>query len=285
MTLNQLSKECGCDIITLRRWVSNNKILTHKEKSGNNRMAKAINEQDRSNFKIWWNARFEFPIDYIIIKDLAKECGVDPNTIRNWAKFNNIEIKKFHTGKSGASCIIENKYAEEFKKVYYSLDNAVAVVSLLDKHKCNWRAANRWAKRTGVQFLKVKSGGRSQKGLSIEDAKDFEVYLKNIKEKGYFYLMQLLPECVPGRIKFGFAYMVEARLASHRITCPNARLIGQWPCLRHKEKSTIKQIMSLMEECFSHSSEVYDCKNVDDVLNATNVFFLTNKTEQTLKLE
>jgi hypothetical protein len=45
--------------------------------------------------------------------------------------------------------------------------------------------------------------------ISTEDAAKFDRY-------GYFYLIQLVPEALPNRIKVGFTDSVEKRLAEHR---------------------------------------------------------------------
>ena len=42
---------------------------------------------------------------------------------------------------------------------------------------------------------------------------------------GYFYLMQLVPEVLPNRIKIGFADNVERRLNEHRTAAPTAKLL------------------------------------------------------------
>jgi hypothetical protein len=49
---------------------------------------------------------------------------------------------------------------------------------------------------------------------------------------GYFYLIQLVPEALPDRVKIGFADNVEKRLAEHRTAAPTARLLKSWPCKR-----------------------------------------------------
>jgi hypothetical protein len=42
---------------------------------------------------------------------------------------------------------------------------------------------------------------------------------------GYFYLIQLVPEALPNRVKIGFADNVEKRLAEHRTAAPTAKLL------------------------------------------------------------
>jgi hypothetical protein len=49
---------------------------------------------------------------------------------------------------------------------------------------------------------------------------------------GYFYVVQLVPEALPNRVKIGFTDDVEKRLAEHRTAAPTARLVKAWPCKR-----------------------------------------------------
>jgi 5'-deoxynucleotidase YfbR-like HD superfamily hydrolase len=110
------------------------------------------------------------------------------------------------------------------------------------------------------------------KGLSPKDAKLFKKHLKKIKEGGVFYLIQLLPECYPNRVKFGFAHFIERRLSEHQITCPNAKLLGNWNCLRSREKDIIKQITKICN-CVGLTTEVFDCEDYKEILNKTEELF------------
>ena len=49
---------------------------------------------------------------------------------------------------------------------------------------------------------------------------------------GFFYLIQLIPEALPNRVKIGFADNVEKRLAEHRTAAPTAKLLKSWACKR-----------------------------------------------------
>ncbi len=49
---------------------------------------------------------------------------------------------------------------------------------------------------------------------------------------GYFYVIQLVPEALPNRVKIGIADSVEKRLAEHRTAAPTAKLLKSWPCKR-----------------------------------------------------
>jgi len=46
---------------------------------------------------------------------------------------------------------------------------------------------------------------------------------------GYFYIIQLVPEALPNRVKIVFADNVATRLAEHRTDAPTAKLLKTWP--------------------------------------------------------
>jgi hypothetical protein len=59
---------------------------------------------------------------------------------------------------------------------------------------------------------------------------------------GYFYLIQLVPEALPNRVKVGFADNVEKRLAEHRTAAPTAKLLKAWPCKRSWDYAVMDSI-------------------------------------------
>lgn len=59
---------------------------------------------------------------------------------------------------------------------------------------------------------------------------------------GVFYLIQLVPEALPHRVKIGFADNVEKRLAEHRTAAPTAKLLKAWPCKRSWDYAAMDSI-------------------------------------------
>jgi hypothetical protein len=59
---------------------------------------------------------------------------------------------------------------------------------------------------------------------------------------GYFYLIQLVPEALPNRVKIGFADNVDKRLAEHRTAAPTAKLVKAWPCKRSWDYAAMDSI-------------------------------------------
>ena len=73
---------------------------------------------------------------------------------------------------------------------------------------------------------------------------------------GYFYLIQLIPEALPHRVKIGFADNVDRRLAEHRTAAPTAKLVKCWPCKRSWDHAAMDSITR--EECTLVSNEVFE---------------------------
>ncbi len=59
---------------------------------------------------------------------------------------------------------------------------------------------------------------------------------------GFFYIMQLVPEALPNRVKIGFADSVERRLAEHHTAAPTARVLKAWPCKRSWDYAAMDSI-------------------------------------------
>jgi hypothetical protein len=58
-------------------------------------------------------------------------------------------------------------------------------------------------------------------------------------EVGIFYVIQLIPELDPTRLKFGYTDDIQVRLAQHRTSAPTARVVKTWPCRRTWEGTVI----------------------------------------------
>lgn len=73
---------------------------------------------------------------------------------------------------------------------------------------------------------------------------------------GYFYVIQLVPEALPNRVKIGFADNVEKRLAEHRTAAPTAKLLKAWPCKRSWDYAAMDSITR--DGCKLVLNEVYE---------------------------
>lgn len=102
------------------------------------------------------------------------------------------------------------------------------------------------------------------------------------KEVGYFYVIRLVPELDPRRVKLGFADDVAIRLAQHRTAAPTAVLVKYWPCKRSWEGTAID---CLAAGCRLILNEVYECEDVDRLLVRGDQFFgLLHAPEEKMQL-
>ena len=70
---------------------------------------------------------------------------------------------------------------------------------------------------------------------SAEETSTFDRY-------GFFYIIQLVPEALPNRVKIGFADSVERRLTEHHTAAPTARVLKAWPCKRSWDYAAMDSI-------------------------------------------
>lgn len=78
----------------------------------------------------------------------------------------------------------------------------------------------------------------------------------NNRNYGYFYLIQLIPEFQPKRIKIGFADDVNKRFKEHQTSSPTAKLLGFWPCKRAWDQAAMDSLTR--ERCQLVLNEVYE---------------------------
>lgn len=87
---------------------------------------------------------------------------------------------------------------------------------------------------------------------------------------GSFYIIQLVPEALPDRVKLGFADNAEKRLTEHRTAAPTAKLLRAWPCKRSWEYAAMDAITR--EGCKLVLNEVYE-GDVQGFLDRAAEFF------------
>ena len=79
---------------------------------------------------------------------------------------------------------------------------------------------------------------------------------------GLIYIVQMLPEVAPWRIKIGHTRMtVGKRLNSYRTLCPNAVVLAFWAGSTSQEQTLLRSIDGRIRK-----SEVFDCDNLESVL-------------------
>lgn len=153
-------------------------------------------------------------------------------------------------------------------------------------------AVKKFALSRGFSFHKVRcEGTRGQRALAFTaDEADVLTMLREAEhfslpggakasqrngEIGWFYVIQLVPEIAPGRIKLGFAQSAERRLDVHRVSSPTAELVKTWRCKRTWEQTAIDSVTR--EGCRKIGkvigAEVFDTEDLPAVVDRANSFF------------
>ena len=154
--------------------------------------------------------------DIVSIKDLAKRLVVDPTTIRRL-------IERF-----GAELAIE------LQKGRGNTSNAKWT------HYLTRDDADRL-----VAFYEARQGG-----MASDAATDsFQAF-------GVFYVIQLVPEALPNRLKIGYSDNLGKRLVEHQTAAPTARVIASWPCKRSWDYAAMDSITR--EGCVWVQNEVFE---------------------------
>lgn len=91
-------------------------------------------------------------------------------------------------------------------------------------------------------------------------------------EGGFFYIIQLIPELDPKRIKLGFADDVNVRLSQHRTSAPTAVVLKSWPCKRSWEGTVIDALASVGGKLILN--EVYEFQDVQALLKHAEQLFV-----------
>ena len=91
---------------------------------------------------------------------------------------------------------------------------------------------------------------------------DFPEPLEPDGDKGYFYVVELIPEHTPFRVKMGWTTSLRKRLSDFRTTCPKVFLLHWWHCEKLDEQKAIDFVDSEIL-VFHLSGEVIDLPATD----------------------
>jgi T5orf172 domain len=169
-------------------------------------------------------------LQLVSYKDIAKRLGIDPGTVRRLIERHGADLGV--TVERGRGNSSNAKWAH-----YLSREDA---------------------ERLATFYLAKHAAGAEP---SAEDA--FQAF-------GYFYLIQLVPEAIPNRIKIGYTDQLEKRLAEHQTAAPTARVIGSWPCKRSRDYAAMDSITRV--GCVWVMNEVFEGEP-EGFIQRANAFF------------
>ena len=154
--------------------------------------------------------------DYVSYKDMAIRLGLDPTTIRRLISLHGAELGI--TVQKGKGNTSNAKWTH-----YLTRDDADRLASFYETRNTRSFAAS-----------------------------SDEPLLRS----GFFYIIQLVPEALPNRIKIGYTDSIDKRLAEHQTAAPTARLLKSWPCKRSWDYAAMDSITR--EGCHWVLNEVFE---------------------------
>ena len=158
------------------------------------------------------------------------------------------------------------------------------------------RTIARYGDELGVTVLKRKtssSRGALTQCISLDAANKLITFLdsktkdnsKNDDQEfffqrfGYFYIVQLVPELMPNRVKIGYTDNLEQRLRDHQTSAPTARYVKYWECKRSWDQSVMDSITR--SDCQLVMNEVYE-GDVTLFVQRADEFFALMPTSKTV---
>lgn len=154
------------------------------------------------------------------------------------------------------------------------------IKTLAERLNKDLSATHKLIKRHNIETSKFRTGnGQLASSISDDDAsrlieeyntnEDFTVQ----QDVGFFYIIALVPDLKPSRLKFGFANDVARRLSDHRCAAPTATILTSFKCERCWEQTAIAAITSGIQYT-RIGFEVYDVEDVDKTIERASRFFM-----------
>jgi len=163
-------------------------------------------------------------------------------------------------------------------------DEYVSIRDLAKRLGMDRSHARRYVLKLGYSFHKRRTpDSGSQLTLCVTSAEADEIASQRadkgfaastvvaISDVGVFYVIQLVPDLDPKRLKLGFAESLEQRLSQHRTAAPTARVLRAWPCKRTWEMTAIDALTR--EGCRLILNEVFECDEPDTLAKRGDAFF------------
>jgi hypothetical protein len=149
------------------------------------------------------------------------------------------------------------------------------------------RSVKRLSTSHGIKPLSQKtptSKGARVHCLSIDDANTLFTWFEgrspmesegqndpaSFQRYGFFYIIQLIPELMPQRVKIGYTDSLETRLSEHRTSAPTAKYVKTWECKRSWDQAAMDSITRV--GCELIMNEVYE-GNIEGLIERGNSFF------------
>lgn len=126
------------------------------------------------------------------------------------------------------------------------------------------------SKGASVHCLSIDDSNKLISHFETRDRPDANADKSALDRFGHFYIIQLIPEAVPNRVKIGYTDNLETRLREHQCAAPTAKYLGHWKCKRSWDQAAMDSITR--EGCHLVMNEVYE-GDIEAFLSRAEEFF------------
>ena len=160
----------------------------------------------------------------------------------------------------------------------------ISIKHLAEKLGMDRSHARRYVLKLGFKPQKRRTADSGSQLTLTVTTEEADTILKHRMEQGFtsegrpvepdagvFYLIQLVPELDPKRIKMGFANDINERLAQHRTAAPTAKIMKYWHCKRSWETTVMDCLSSV--SCKHILNEVYECNDPEALVEMGSKLF------------
>ena len=126
------------------------------------------------------------------------------------------------------------------------------------------------SKGATVHCLSIDDANHLIAYFESRDKSDFNSDSSALDRFGYFYIIQLIPEALPNRVKIGYTDNLDTRLREHQCAAPTAKYLGHWKCKRSWDQAAMDSITR--EGCHLVMNEVYE-GDIESFLCRAEKFF------------
>lgn len=107
---------------------------------------------------------------------------------------------------------------------------------------------------------------------------------QRVNREGLFYILQLVPDLRPERVKFGWTQQsLQGRLRPYRTAAPTFTLAGAWPCLGQWEQAVMVAVTDPRDTRVGR--EVWDVADLGALLERTDGFFASRDRAAVTEVE
>lgn len=131
----------------------------------------------------------------------------------------------------------------------------------------------RGSKDQGYQKVLVLTNEDAETVIALRKSQGFgaDQAISALPATSYFYVVQIVPDLDPLRVKMGFAVDPSQRLQNYQTLSPTAQIAKVWVCKPQWERTAMDSITR--EGCQCLGGEVYECDGIDQIVQRGDEFF------------